>query len=423
MNVTCLMILRLPLILCLLFLCIGGAWADGVSISVQKRQETVTFSGKNLSPRKVFTLPDPDRLVVDIPASAGHPSASLPSSYKGKLLNRVRAGHFDPRTWRFVFDLSQPIKVIDINEDKKAQLTIAITAATDATTGEPTRSDDGDDKQQWPKAKNAAIAKADYNADDKPAKKEKPARNEKPDKPEKKYSKQSATSTSDKPLIVIDPGHGGVDPGTEGPDGTYEKDVVLAYARELRSRLLQTGQYRVLMTRNDDEIVMLRKRFDIARKAGASMFISLHADSAPEPSVRGLSIYTVSEQASDNEAAALAARENKADVLTGINLSDEREEVAGILISLAERDTKNRSATLADLLVTSLDDKVNLLSNTHRFAGFAVLKAPDIPSVLIEIGFLSHPKEERLINSKAYRDKVTSGITDGVNAYFRQQRG
>ncbi|MBY0406814.1 MAG: N-acetylmuramoyl-L-alanine amidase, partial [Rickettsiales bacterium] len=156
-------------------------------------------------------------------------------------------------------------------------------------------------------------------------------------------------------------------------------------------------------------------------KAGGNIFISMHANYS-HGSTRGFSVYTLSEEASDVEAGLLAAQENKADVLAGMNLANEREDVAGILISLAERDTKNRSATLADFLVTSLDDQVYLLPQSHRFAGFTVLKAPDIPSVLIEIGFLSHPQEEKLIKTKAYRDKVVSGIASGIDSYFKHER-
>ena len=226
--------------------------------------------------------------------------------------------------------------------------------------------------------------------------------------------------SNEKPLIVIDPGHGGVDPGTTGPNGVNEKDLVLEYGKALRQRLLKSGKYRVELTRGTDNFIMLRQRVKIARDKKASLFISLHADSAPEAGARGLSVYTLSEKSSDEEAAALAARENKADVLAGIDLSEERQDVADILISLAQRDTANRSSQLADLVVYSLDGKVRLLSNSHRFAGFAVLKAPDIPSVLIELGFLSHVQEEKQLRSAAYRQMVVSGIADGVDSYFAQ---
>ncbi|MEQ1789661.1 MAG: N-acetylmuramoyl-L-alanine amidase, partial [Rickettsiales bacterium] len=231
--------------------------------------------------------------------------------------------------------------------------------------------------------------------------------------------KESNKYKSNKPpLIVIDAGHGGVDPGTIGKNGTKEKDLVLGYAKELRNKLLKLKKYRVVLTRSDDEFIMLRGRVAIARREKASLFISIHADSAENSSARGLSVYTVSEKASDKEAETLAARENKSDIIGGMDLSTERADVADILISLAQRETKNNSATFADFLVVNLRKRVNMLPNSHRFAGFAVLKAPDIPSVLIEVGFLSHPDEEREVKSKHYRNKVVDGIADGIDAYF-----
>src|SRR5690606_36212483 len=151
--------------------------------------------------------------------------------------------------------------------------------------------------------------------------------------------------------------------------------------------------YRVMLTREDDRFIMLRKRIETARKAKGDLFLSLHADSAPTRSARGLSVYTLSEKASDKEAEMLDARENKVDILSDMDLSEESKDVADILISLAQRETKNNSATLATLLVQQLGKKVKLLQNTHRFAGFAVLKAPDIPSVLVETGFVSNHQE------------------------------
>jgi N-acetylmuramoyl-L-alanine amidase len=223
------------------------------------------------------------------------------------------------------------------------------------------------------------------------------------------------------PMVVIDAGHGGVDSGTIGASGVYEKNVVLEYAQLLRARLLKSNKYRAALTRDGDYFIPLRKRVEIARKAGAKLFISLHADSADEAAAHGLSVYTVSEQASDKEAAALAARENKSDIIGGMDLSDARPDVADILISLAQRETKTNSAFFADLLVLMLGDRVHLLPNTHRFAGFAVLKAPDIPSVLIEIGFLSHKQEEKALKSNAYRDKIISGIVAGIDTYFTKK--
>jgi len=398
---------------CLMAPSFSASAAELVAVAVDKHQETITLTLEDISPRKVFTLPAPDRLVVDVPALQGRPDVRLLPGYKGKLISKVRSGRFDPNTSRIVFEMNDRVRVLDIREEgkKKTQLVIAITAsgASDA----PSSSGNNRD-ESWPKAGKRAIDYADYKEPPK-------GKSEKPEVKPKKEKKAAAMSRRSKPVIVIDPGHGGVDPGAEGPGGSIEKDVVLGYAQDLQARLLRSGRYEVVLTREVDDFIMLRKRVEIARKAGAALFISLHADSAEDP-VRGLSVYTLSEKASDEEAEALAARENKADVLAGMDLSDEREDVAGILISLAERDTKNRSATLADMLVTSLDDRVRLLPNSHRFAGFAVLKAPDVPSVLVEIGFLSHPKEEKLIRSKAYRDKVTVGIAAGIDRYFAHEK-
>ena len=223
-----------------------------------------------------------------------------------------------------------------------------------------------------------------------------------------------------KPLIVIDAGHGGEDPGTIGETGTREKDVTLRYAYALRYALLKTGRYEVAITREDDRFIMLRDRFRMARKVKGALFISLHADSAPTHAARGLSVYTLSEKASDEESAKLAEQENKSDVIAGMDLSTESEDVASILIDLAQRETMNKSTRLADILVAQLGKRVGLLPNPHRYAGFAVLKAPDIPSVLIEIGFLSHPKEEKLINSKHHLEEVVDGLVAGIDGYFRK---
>ncbi|MGB1540333.1 MAG: N-acetylmuramoyl-L-alanine amidase family protein, partial [Rickettsiales bacterium] len=225
-----------------------------------------------------------------------------------------------------------------------------------------------------------------------------------------------------KPTVVIDAGHGGQDPGATGVGGTKEKYVTLRYALSLRRELLRTGRYNVVLTRDDDRYILLRGRLAIGRKAKGDIFISLHADSAGNHATRGLSVYTLSETASDKEAAALAARENKVDLLFDLNLSTEQPDVTEILIDLAQRETMNKSSHLADTLVAALSTTVRLLPNTHRYAGFAVLKAPDVPSVLIELGFLSNRKDEALINSREYREKVSEALVMGIDHYFESQK-
>ncbi len=220
------------------------------------------------------------------------------------------------------------------------------------------------------------------------------------------------------PLVYIDPGHGGPDPGTIGQNGTYEKNVTLAVARELQRQLLASGRYRVKLTRDSDLFVPLRLRFEMARIDHADLFISLHADSSFVGDARGASIYTLSETSSDAEAAALATKENKADLIAGVDLSKQNVVVTSILIDLAQRETKNLSAHFAELLVEELGKVTLLLRNTHRFAGFAVLKAPDIPSVLIELGYLSDNQDEALLLSGAHRAKLAAAMLRAIDGYF-----
>ena len=234
--------------------------------------------------------------------------------------------------------------------------------------------------------------------------------------PEK--SKPMSRYNTNLKTVIIDSGHGGADPGTIGRSGIYEKHVTLAMARELAKQLKATGRFNVVMTRNRDVFIPLRKRVKIARDAEADLFISLHADAVKNTQISGPSVYTLSERASDKEAEALAEKENKSDLIAGMDLSDESQEVANILIDLAQRESMNQSARFATQLVSDLKRRTKLLRNTHRFAGFAVLKAPDIPSVLIEMGFLSNRSDERRLQTASYRKKFSSGIVAAISSYF-----
>ena len=230
---------------------------------------------------------------------------------------------------------------------------------------------------------------------------------------------QSRTKVNPKAyLVLLDPGHGGIDPGAIGRSGVYEKDVALATARELARQLEATRRYRVRLTRRDDEFIPLSERVARARAAGGDLFLSIHADALPNAGMRGASVYTLSEQASDKEAAALAARENKADLIAGIDLSRHEPVVSEILIDLARRQTNNLSIRLARDLVSELGREVRLLANSHRSAGFVVLKAPDIPSALVEMGCLSNRTEEQLLQRPAYQRKLASSLVRSVNDYF-----
>jgi N-acetylmuramoyl-L-alanine amidase len=230
-----------------------------------------------------------------------------------------------------------------------------------------------------------------------------------------------APSTGGDPkwLVVIDAGHGGIDPGTIGRTGVKEKDIVLAVARELRKGLEATGRYRVQLTRDADVFIPLRGRVNIARAAQADLFVSLHADSNDHRDIRGASIYTLAEDASDREAASLAEKENMSDVIAGVDLTGENSPVASILIDLAQRDTLNRSVRFAERVLTTLP-RATLVRPTspHRSADFAVLKAPDIPATLIELGYLSNSSDEAEMMRPGWRLRVAASIVAAIDGHF-----
>ncbi|MCC7345783.1 MAG: N-acetylmuramoyl-L-alanine amidase, partial [Variibacter sp.] len=242
-------------------------------------------------------------------------------------------------------------------------------------------------------------------------------RSEAPRKPEKETA---AASGDRRPLIVIDPGHGGLDAGTTAPSGESEKFIVLDFAHELRDRLEKTGKYQVMMTRTDDTFVSLPDRVRVARARKAALFIPSHADAIPrrDAETRGATVYTVSDNASDAEAARLADSENRADVIAGVDLSAEPDEVADILIDLTQRETRTFSTQFARTVVGELKTAVRLHKHPMRSAGFRVLKAPDVPSVLVELGYVSSPYDLKLMTSDAWRKRATAAMAQAVNHFF-----
>lgn len=345
----------------------------------------------------LFTLADPYRVVIDMAEVEWElPAAALPAR-KG-FFRGLRYGLFRPGTSRLVLDCNNPVAVNEAFimkplNDKGYRLVVDLVATSRNAFLSTIRGAVRPPAAGRPATSGpAAIAFA-------------------PPPPRPK-------SVAVQRVIVIDPGHGGDDPGAIGVSGIYEKNIALAAARDVRNELIRLGGYRVILTRERDTFIRLRDRVAFARDADADLFVSLHADTMPNRKVRGASVYTLSETASDAEAAALAVKENKADLIAGVDLTHETSEVANILIDLAQRETMNRSARFAALLVDELRRETRLLRNTHRFAGFAVLKAPDVPSVLVELGFLSNRRDEKTLRTKAYRRKLAAAIARGIDRYL-----
>lgn len=228
----------------------------------------------------------------------------------------------------------------------------------------------------------------------------------------------NAASDAARPFtIVLDPGHGGIDGGAKGVSGTVEKDITLTFARELRDLLAANPSYRVVMTRDEDVFVRLDERVRIARQNEADLFVSVHADTISIKGVRGATVYTISDKASDEVARRVAESENLSDAIAGMEIPEESNEVADILIDLTRRETQVLSIRLADSIVGNLREGVELINNPHRYAGFRVLRAPDVPSVLLELGYLSNKQDEQLLRDPDWRKRVSDKLAEAIDAY------
>lgn len=225
-----------------------------------------------------------------------------------------------------------------------------------------------------------------------------------------------------RPLVVIDAGHGGHDPGAVSPaTGKREKDLTLAVAQAIKAELIRSGRVRVALTREDDRFLILDERSEIAHNIKADLFISIHADSAPAGTASGATIYTLSEVASDREAQLLAQRENRADIINGVNLGRQKSEVASILLDLAQRETMDNSAAFANLLKREATGLMPFRPNYHSMAGFVVLKAPDTPSILLEVGYLTNAEDAERLSSDTGKQNIATGIRRAVEIHFARK--
>jgi N-acetylmuramoyl-L-alanine amidase len=224
-----------------------------------------------------------------------------------------------------------------------------------------------------------------------------------------------------RPLVVIDAGHGGHDPGAMSPTGRREKDITLAVAQAIRAELVRSGRVRVALTREDDRFLILGERSEIAHNFKADLFISIHADSAQRDTASGATIYTLSEVASDREALLLAQRENRADIINGVNLGRQKSEVASILLDLAQRETMDSSVAFANLLKREATGLMPFRPDYHSMAGFVVLKAPDTPSILLELGYLTNDEDAERLSSDAGKKNIATGIRRAVEIHFARR--
>ncbi len=348
---------------------------------------------------KVFTLPDPYRVVVDFPDMEWKINRSALDQLvrDNPAIKGFRFGQFGQGGGRIVMEVAEPLSV------KNSFILNPIGPHPFRFVVDLARTDRQSFLRESEATKQVA-AKPDPIAARVPA----------------PPTTAPQARKDRRKIIVIDPGHGGVDPGAISVNGYYEKNVTLAISRELARQFNATGRYKAVLTRDKDDFMALRERVTFARAAGADLFISIHADSHGENHTRGASVYTLSTDASDREAAALAAKENKADIIGGLDLTRQDQDVTSILIDLAQRETMNRSKIYAGMLVEEFQRaKVTLLPHRpHRSAGFAVLTAPDVPAVLLEVGYLSNRTDERALMQQAHRQRLARAIIKAADAFF-----
>ncbi len=346
-----------------------------------------------------FTLADPYRVIVDLPDL----TFDLPQNAgkKGRgLVTAFRYGQFSQGKGRLVLDTTGPVIVdkafvLDEMDEQPARLVIDLI----------------------PTDRASFMKKAGFGtAPEVTAKTPEPAGR----KVEKAALAKADPRVEERKVVVIDPGHGGDDTGAVAASGEEEKDVVLSVSAKLREILEKTGRFKVVMTRSNDTFIPLNERVNIARSNNASLFISIHADSiaSNRSIVTGATIYTASDRASDAEAARYAARENSADRFAKFSFSTQSPDVDKILFDLAHRETKNLSTTFARSLVSYMKDAARMHKTPIKSAGFVVLKAPDVPSVLIELGYLSNAEDVKMLRSEAWQQKVAGTIAEAIGGHF-----
>jgi N-acetylmuramoyl-L-alanine amidase len=351
---------------------------------------------------RAFALDDPYRLVIDIPQVNFRLPPGSGTNGRG-LVKAFRYGMVMPGGSRLVFDLTGPVKIgnatmLDGANDQPPRLVLELEEVDRPTFLQSLHANGRPELK--PAASESMAAVAPQGAP--------------PPKP--------AAPSDSRPVVVIDPGHGGVDNGTRSGE-EMEKNLVLAFGLALRDRLEKSGKYRVVMTRGDDTFIPLDDRVKFAHSQAAALFVSIHADYLPrgEGDAQGATIYTVSDKASDAEAERLAEAENRADAIGGVDLREEPTEVADILIDLAQRETRTFSNRFARLLMGEMKSTVRLHKNPLKSAGFRVLKAPDVPSVLVELGYVSNKSDLEHLVSESWRSKTVAAMAQAIDVFLAKR--
>ncbi|MCI0599312.1 MAG: N-acetylmuramoyl-L-alanine amidase [Beijerinckiaceae bacterium] len=367
--------------------------ASSVRLEQSGDRATLSFDLSAPLEAEAFVLADPDRVIVDLPqtnfaldAEAGKPAN--PPQRKTKLVASYRFGQLEPGKSRIVLDLGYPAKVVRVTCEKnegngQARLVIEL-AKTDTASFRSA--------VQAARARLAALAQS-----------------RKPQKPER---------PSTKPVIMLDPGHGGIDRGAS-VKGLVEKELVFDFAKAVTAKLEADGRFKIVMTREADSFIPLSERVRMARDGNAALFVSIHADTMSEAAeVSGATVYTLSDRASDAEAARLAEKENQSDAAAGLDTTDDGGDVSGILFDLTRRETRAYSHMFARTLVNYWRVVGKLNKNPRRSAGFRVLRAPDVPSILLELGYLSNDTDSHALNSAQWREKAAGQVAEAIVAFF-----
>jgi N-acetylmuramoyl-L-alanine amidase len=383
----------------------GDAFAAGVrAINVGENKIVIHFDG-TVNKASTFEIDGPQRIALDV---GGAERGDRPVLALG-MISAVRQAQFSPETARIVFDLARPA-VVSGGTFSPDGLSLTLALRPVAPTAFSTSSRQGPKIFLPPEAHRATPPRSRYKMSIPLG------------PPTNALPKPRIYGAAGRPLVVIDAGHGGHDPGAiSAVNGAREKDITLGIAHKIKDALIASGRVRVALVREDDRFYILRERSAIARGIGADLFISVHADAAASSEATGATVYTLSEVASDREAAAFAARENKSDIINGVNLSGENRDVASILVDLAQRETMNASSSFANLLRREAADLIPFRSGFHRMAGFAVLKAPDTPAILLETGYLTNAADVRRLASPEGQRSIAQGVRRAVEIFFAKR--